>query len=304
MLVSQFLRHIQIYKNYSPHTVEAYRRDLADFQSFLWPLSDCSLEDPKTVENLSHKDIRRWLAEQIQSGLGPRTVSRKLAAVKSFLGYLYRQQVITANPAQKVRGPAFRVNLPSFVSEKEMGRLLDQIEFPSDFEGIRDLCMLELLYGCGIRRSELIELKTADVDLYDCQIKITGKGNKERIIPFGQAVRSQLLAYQACRADRGFEDHPFLFLRKNGKSIYPSLLYRVVQKYMGMVDSPQQKSPHVIRHSYATHLLNQGADLQSIKELLGHTSLSATQVYTHHSLSRLKRIHQQAHPTSETDQID
>lgn len=305
MLVNQFLRHLQTQKNYSSHTIEAYRRDLENLQEFLLKhYSRDGIEEQPSAQEVTYKQIRAWLAEQVQSGLSPRSVSRKLASVKSFFGYLYRQQKIAANPAEKVKSPKFAAKLPAFVPEREMGKLLDEIEFPTDFEGIRDKCMLEILYGCGIRRSELINLRLEDLDLFNRQLKVSGKGNKERIIPFGQAVEAQLREYLLARTSEGYEQKSSLFLRKSGENIYPSLLYRVLQKYMGLIDSPKQKSPHVLRHSYATHLLNEGADLQAIKELLGHSSLSATQVYTHHSLSRLKNIHKQAHPRSETDQND
>jgi integrase/recombinase XerC len=161
--------------------------------------------------------------------------------------------------------------------------------------------MLELLYGCGIRRAELIALRVSDIDFYSQQLKVKGKGNKDRIVPFGKAVSKALEEYSYARKQAGYEEKSCLILRKNGDSAYPALIQRVLYKYLSLIDAPKQKSPHVLRHSYATHLLDGGADLQAIKELLGHSSLAATQVYTHHSLARLKNIHTQAHPRSETD---
>lgn len=305
MLVSQFLQYLQTQKNYSEHTINAYRRDLGELQEFLLAhYSREGIEGRDSAANVRYKQIRAWLASLLKSGQSPRTAARKLATAKSFFNYLHRQQLISANPAEKVQSPKFSKKLPAFVTEKETQKLLDEVEFEDSFEGIRDRCILEILYGCGLRRAEIISLNTSEVDLYQQQLKVKGKGSKDRIVPFGKAVSLSIEAYLSARTLAGHAEKSFFFLRKNGESIYPSLLYRVTRRYMGMVDSPQQKSPHVLRHSYATHLLNEGADLQAIKELLGHSSLAATQVYTHHSLARLKSIHDQAHPRSETDNND
>lgn len=302
MLVTQFLRYLQTQKNYSEHTVSAYQRDLGEFQEFLLAhYSKDGIEAQGSASLVSYKQIRAWLASLLQSGQSPRTAARKLATVKSFFNYLHRQQILSANPAEKIQSPKFSKKLPAFVTEKETHKLLEDIEFPDTFEGIRDRCILEILYGCGLRRAEIISLTITDIDLYQQQVKVSGKGDKDRIVPFGKAVSTAIEEYMARRISEGYGEKSSFFLRKNGESIYPSLLYRVLRKYMGLIDAPQQKSPHVLRHSYATHLLNGGADLQAIKELLGHSSLAATQVYTHHSLDRLKRIHNQAHPRSETD---
>lgn len=302
MLVSQFLQYLQTQKNYSEHTINAYRRDLGELHEFLLAhYSREGIEGIDSAGNVSYKQIRAWLASLLQSGQSPRTAARKLATIKSFFNYLHRQQLIAANPAEKVQSPKFSKKLPAFVTEKELHKLLEEIEFEDSFEGIRDRCMLEILYGCGLRRAEIISLATSDIDLFQQQLKVKGKGSKDRIVPFGKAVSGSIEAYLSARSLAGHTEKSPFFLRKNGESIYPSLLYRVTRRYMGMIESPQQKSPHVLRHSYATHLLNEGADLQAIKELLGHNSLAATQVYTHHSLARLKSIHKQAHPRSETD---
>lgn len=304
MLVSKFLQHLQTQKNYSEHTINAYRRDLGELQEFLLAhYSQEGIEEEASAQNVSYKQIRSWLASLLKAGQSPRTSARKLAAVKSFFNYLHRQQVISSNPAEKVQSPKFSKKLPAFITEKETHKLLEEIEFDQTFEGIRDRCILEILYGCGLRRAEIISLNTSDIDLYQQQLKVNGKGSKDRIVPFGRAVSDSVEGYLAERNNAGYGQKSSFFLRKNGDSIYPSLLYRVLKRYMGLIDSPQQKSPHVLRHSYATHLLNGGADLQAIKELLGHSSLAATQVYTHHSLARLKSIHNQAHPRSETDKI-
>lgn len=302
MLIAQFLQYLHTQKNYSEHTTDAYQRDLGELQEFLLAhYSKKGIEGIDSAANVNYKQIRAWLASLLKSGQSPRTAARKLATVKSFFNYLHKQQLIAASPAEKVQSPKFSKKLPAFVTEKEVQKLLDVVEFEHTFEGIRDRCILEILYGCGLRRAEIISLATSDIDLYQEQLKVRGKGSKDRIVPFGKAVATAIETYLAARNRAGYAAKSFFFLRKNGESIYPSLLYRVIRRYMGLVDSPQQKSPHVLRHSYATHLLNGGADLQAIKELLGHSSLAATQVYTHHSLERLKSIHTQAHPRSETD---
>ncbi|MDP5169085.1 MAG: tyrosine-type recombinase/integrase [Bacteroidia bacterium] len=302
MLRDQFLQHGQTQKNFSLHTLEAYRHDLGELAEYLALQGKVAgIDSREAVQQVTHKHLRSWLAALMKSGLSPRSVARKLASVKSFFGYLHRQQILDANPAERVQTPRFSKKLPAFVPEKELSKLLDDIPFPQDFEGIRDRCILELLYGCGIRRAELISLKMSDIDLYTQQLKVRGKGNKDRIVPFGKAVAKALAAYSDARKQLGYEQKSTLILRKNGDSAYPALIQRVLYKYLSLIDAPKQKSPHVLRHSYATHLLDGGADLQAIKELLGHSSLAATQVYTHHSLARLKNIHTQAHPRSETD---
>ncbi len=305
MLKDQFLQHLKTGKNYSTHTLTAYGQDLEDFHRFLQSVSEeLGINERMEIEGVHFKHIRTWLAFAMEEGLNPRTVARKLATLKSFFAYLIRQQILTHNPAARVKSPKYGKSLPAFVPEKELCKLLDGTPFEDSFEGIRDKCILELLYGCGIRRSELIALQLTDVDLFQQQMTVLGKGNKQRIVPFGKRVSASLSRYLQARKKAGYEEKSSLFLRKTGEPIYPTLVYRITQQYLILIDAPKQKSPHVLRHSYATHLLNAGADLQAIKELLGHSSLAATQVYTHHSLARLKHIHQLAHPRSETDQND
>ncbi len=300
MLTEQFLRHGRSQKNFSPHTLEAYEHDLKELEGWLAvQMPPASLEDPDAVAQITHKQLRNWLASLMKQGLSPRSVSRKLASAKSFFRYLHHQQILAANPAEKVRTPAFSKKLPAFVPVREMNTLLENIPFPDDFEGKRDRCLLELLYGCGLRRAEVIDLRVEEIDFFQQQVKVRGKGNKERLVPFGKAVRAAMESYADARNQLPVREKSSFFLLKNGKSVYPALVQRVVKRYLSLIDAPQQKSPHVLRHSYATHLLDSGADLPSIKELLGHSSLAATQVYTHHTLSKLKRIHNQAHPRAE-----
>lgn len=302
MLREQFLQYGKTQKNFSAHTLSAYLRDLEELETFLMKGSDVGvLDDPAQVRTVTHKQLRQWLASLMKSGLSPRSVARKLAAIKSFFRYLHRRQFIDANPAEKVRTPAFSKKLPAFVHQEELKTLLDDIPFAEGLEGFRDRAILELLYGCGIRRAELIGLRVSDIDLYQRQIKVTGKGRKDRIVPFGKATSAAISAYLDARNQSGMGEKSSFILGKNGNSAYPSMIQRVVERYLSLIDAPKQKSPHVLRHSFATHLLDAGADLQSIKELLGHSSLAATQVYTQHSLAKLKSIHDQAHPRSETD---
>lgn len=300
MLREQFLQYGRHSKGFSPHTLAAYRRDLDSLQTFL-EAKGLSVDAPATVGRIDHRHLRSWLAWLMREGLSARSSARKLASAKSFFKYLHRQGIIEANPAEKVRTPKFGQQLPAFVPETELSRLLDDIAWPDDFEGKRDRCLLELLYGCGLRRAELIGLTPSDIDLYQQQLRVRGKGNRERILPFGKALSQQLAAYQAAREAAGYGQKSPFFLRKNGEPVYPTLLQRVLYRYLSLIDAPSQKSPHVLRHSFATHLLDRGADLQAIKELLGHRSLAATQVYTHNSLAKLKRIHEQAHPRAEAE---
>ncbi|MEM6629841.1 MAG: tyrosine-type recombinase/integrase [Bacteroidota bacterium] len=299
MLLERFIRFIEIEKGYSSYTLEAYTKDLHQFDEFLTSEFGLSLFKSEDLEACTPKVLRTWIGGMKDKDWSSSTLSRKLSSVKSYFRFLNQAQITSHNPTQGIRLKKGHKKLPSFLKETETEYLLDQISFPKNFGGYRDKCLLEILYGCGLRRSELIELRTENVDLYGQRLRVIGKGNRERLIPFGKHVREAIISYIAFLRAHGIENRATFFVRKNGESLYPKLVYRIVQKYLTIASDVQQKSPHTLRHTYATHLLNRGADLNAIKELLGHKSLAATQVYTHNSIQKLQKVHKQAHPRSE-----
>ncbi|MEL6843461.1 MAG: tyrosine-type recombinase/integrase, partial [Bacteroidota bacterium] len=245
------------------------------------------------------KHLRAWMGALIEEGLKARSVSRKLSSAKRYFRYLQREGIVEINPAKRIKVPRFEKKLPAFLKESETEQLFDLLEFPDSFEGKRDRAMLELLYGCGLRRSEIVGLRFTDLDTFKRSVRVRGKGNKERIIPYGKHVEAALQAYVDTVEVANLTQQNALFMRPSGEAIYAQLLYRVVRKYLNQISSLQQKSPHVLRHTFATHLLDHGADLNAIKELLGHSSLAATQVYTHNSIGKLKKVFHQSHPRAQ-----
>lgn len=279
-------------KRYSIHTVVSYRNDLQQFMSF------CSCQEPPVpAEEADYRLIRAWMVKLMEEGIGPRSVARKLSAVKAFFRYLVKRGLANRNPADRIRAPRQEKKLPRFVEEEEINHLLDRYEFGDDYRGMRNRLIIETLYLTGMRRAELIRMREDDVDFEKVQVRVTGKRNKQRIIPLTRAYLDQLTEYvEMKRQHFGGVTFPALFLTQHGKPMYPRLVYRVVNHYLSLVTTMEKKSPHVLRHSFATHLLNRGADLNAIKELLGHANLSATQVYTHNTFEKLKQIYKQAHP--------
>lgn len=299
-MIDKFLAYLKTEKNYSPHTLIAYRKDIDDLAAYIEGTLSLNLEEPASIRRIKNRHLRGWMKQLSTEEKSFRTIARKLAAVKSFFKYLHRSELIEANPASKVVVPSFEKKLPSLLKVKEAQTLFSEIEFEQTFEGQRDRLMMELLYGCGIRRSELISLAVKDIDFHLQQLRVLGKGNKERIVPFGKAVQRALNSYQAEAEAEGISLVNRLLVRKNGKALYPNLVYRRVGKYIKMVSYLKNVGPHVLRHSFATHLLDNGADLNAIKELLGHSSLAATQVYTHTTIEKLKKTYKQSHPRSST----
>lgn len=289
-MIKPFLKYLLQEKRYSSHTVNAYETDLLQFQDYL----EC-IDDELTLEAATHKKLRGWVVSLIEADINPRSVNRKIASLRSFYKFLLKREVVNENPAVKLRPLKTAKALPEFVLKDEMDNLLDRVEFPNDFEGMRDKLIIELLYGTGMRLSELINLRTSDVDHYNESIKVLGKRNKERIIPLTTDNIRLIEAYEKVRGNVATGED-WLVMTDRGKKCYPMLVYRVVQKYLGYISKVYKKSPHVLRHTYATHLLNNGADLNAVKDLLGHSSLAATQVYTHNSLDKLKSVFDQAHP--------
>ncbi|AQG77893.1 tyrosine-type recombinase/integrase [Spirosoma montaniterrae] len=289
----EFLAHIRYEKRLSQHTLTAYANDLEQFRLFL--VQECNVEQP---ERADFRHIRSWIVSMVEAELDKSTVNRKIATLRSFFGWLLRRKAIDLDPMTKIQALKKSRKLPVYVEEKPMETLLNEVDFPDTFEGQRDKLVLELLYGTGIRLSELIGLKTTDVDLYNKTIMVLGKRNKHRIVPLNQPLFELIQQYRQLK-DTTFgsdADQQVLIVSDKGVAAYPVLIQRIVKRHLALVTTLEKKSPHVLRHTFATHLLNRGADLNAIKDLLGHSSLAATQVYTHTSLEQLKKTYDQAHP--------
>jgi integrase/recombinase XerC len=294
MLIHQFLDYLQKEKKYSNYTLQAYKTDLYGLRDFAqWQFD-------KSVKQLNGKEIRSWIAYLSERQLSDKTINRKIASVKSFYKFLLKTNTILTNPVEQIPGLKIHKKIPVPFSQDEMNKLLDSDMFDNTFEGVRDKTIIKLLYSTGIRRAELINLQKKDIDFSKNELKVLGKRNKQRIIPLLYNVIQELQAYIKVR-DEYFNDiqiENYLFLTSKGKKMYEMLVYRVINSYLSRVSVKHKKSPHMLRHTFATHLLNNGADLNSIKELLGHSSLAATQVYTHSSIQQLKEIYKKAHPRS------
>ena len=288
-----FINYLKYEKRYSPLTAVAYKKDLDQFEEFyVKTIGDFN------VEGINDKTVRSWIVDLMDSGLSARTVNKKVSALKSFNKYLMRLEIVSENHLVNVIVPKIRKKLPQFVEEKNLDHLLDDGFFGTDFEALRDKLIVSLLYGTGIRLAELMHLK--DVDIYQTEflIKVLGKRNKERIVPYPRSLNVLIEQYKAERTQLFGSPVSCLLLTAKGNPAYEKLIYRVVLKYLTLVTTIDQKSPHVLRHTFATHLLNRGADLNAVKEMLGHANLSATQIYTHTSLEKIQRVYRQAHPRS------
>ncbi|MDP1622461.1 MAG: tyrosine-type recombinase/integrase [Bacteroidales bacterium] len=286
----RFLAYLQYEKRYSDHTVTAYRTDLDQFFEYLH--DQYNVED---IVEVNHPMIRSWLVDRMENGIGARSITRKLTTLKSFYKYLLREGVVEINPMQKITSPKISKRLPVFIDKDKMDLVLDHHDFGEGYRGTRDRLILELFYSTGMRLSELVNLKETDLDFHHDTIKVLGKRNKERLIPFSYNFKSMMILYLEEKT-KTFGEINNLFLTDSGAPAYPKMIYRIVTRYMGEVTTLEKKSPHVLRHTFATHLLNNGAELNAVKELLGHANLSATQVYTHNTIDKLKRIYKQAHP--------
>ena len=286
-----FLKYLKYEKRYSDLTLIAYKKDLDQFEDFfIKTIGDFN------ILRIDDKVARAWIVEMMEKGLTPRTVAKKIAALKSFYKFLLREEIIAEGRLNNIILPKIRKKLPFFVEEKNMHHLLDDVEFGSDFEGVRDKLIISLFYGAGVRLSELLKLRDTDIDRIECLIKVLGKRNKERIIPYPKSVNPLIGKYLELRKETVEKKEDYFFLTVKGKRVYEKLFYRVVNKNLSKVTTVDKRSPHVLRHTFATHLLNNGADLNAVKELLGHANLSATQVYTHTSLDKIKKVYKQAHP--------
>jgi integrase/recombinase XerC len=285
--ITSFFNYLEFEKRYSKHTLVSYKKDIEQFLTFLDQHYQVELEC------ITHKQVRGWVVELMNGKVSPRSINRKLSALQSLFKFLLSKSFIEKSPMAKVIKPKVSHRLPAFVEEKGMEQLFEQLTFSEDEEGVRDRLILELLYATGMRRSELLGLKVSDFDNYNMQVKVLGKGKKERLVPLHkdliENVKTFVNNYNKSSSDT-------LFTTQEGKPLNPRTLYTIVKKYISAVSTIDKRSPHVLRHTFATHMLNNGADLNAVKELLGHSSLAATQVYTHNTIEKLKSVHKQAHP--------
>ena len=291
MLKEAFLDYLRLERNYSERTIVSYGTDLREFEGYL-EKTEAELDFTKV-----HADVvRNWISELMDEGRTATSVNRKLSSLRSFYRFLLRRKEITVNPMLKIVGLKKKKPLPSFVREKDMNRLLDGLSFDEGFEGCRDRTILEMFYATGMRLSELIGLDDVDVDLSARLIKVTGKRNKQRLIPFGDELAEDLLIYIKVRNDAFPDGVEAFFIRKNGKRMYPMQVYRIVKRNLSKVVTLKKKSPHVLRHTFATAMLNDNAELRAVQALLGHENLATTEVYTHTTFEELKKVYEQAHP--------
>ena len=290
MAPANFLSYLQFEKRYSPHTIIAYRTDLEQFFDYL--KESYSIEQ---IQEVNYQLIRSWIVSLIEMSINPRSVNRKITTLKTFYKFLLREKIIMENPMLKVQSLKTSRRLPLFVEKDKMDFLLDEVNFGVGFPAIRNKLIMEMFYSTGIRLSELIHLAQSNIDFHHCTIKVLGKRNKERIIPFNDNLKRLIETYIALKKTLEI-DNDFLFTSEKGKKMNEKSIYRLVKVYLDTVTTLTKKSPHVLRHTFATHMLNNGADLNAIKELLGHTSLSATQIYTHNTVEKLKNIYKLAHP--------
>ncbi len=291
MVNESFYNYLQFEKRFSAHTLTAYRHDLEQFSNYIseqYELTDLS--------QCSHTFIRSWIVSIMESGMKSKSVNRKISTLKSYYKFLQREGILQSSPMNKIVSPKIPKRLPQFVEEKHMEQLLTSVDFTDDFEGYRNRLIIELFYATGMRISELIGLKSKDVSLAESQLKVLGKRNKERIIPISEYLNEPITQYLLERDKMIGRETEHFFVRDEGAPLYSGLVYRLVKAELSKVSTIERKSPHILRHTFATHMLNHGAELNAIKEILGHSSLAATQVYTHNSIEKLKQIYKQAHP--------
>jgi len=299
MLLVPFFMQEKLFENYlrfekrsSPHTINAYLSDIDQFNQYLHLVYGIT-----ELKEVGHQHIRSWVVQLIEQDHAASSINRKISSLKALFRYLKKLGHVSVNPLSKVVSPKGSLRLPQFVDEAGMETLFDQKLFTEDFPGVRDKVIIELFYNTGIRLSELINLKENQVDLAGETVKVLGKRNKERVIPVSRQFAAILRDYLTLKKQQNFPNQSeFLIVSNSGQKVYEKLVYRIVNRYLGMVTTINKKSPHILRHTFATHMLNRGAELNSIKEILGHSSLAATQVYTHNSIEKLKDVHKKAHP--------
>ncbi|MCD6064585.1 MAG: tyrosine-type recombinase/integrase [Flavipsychrobacter sp.] len=289
--ITDFIQYVRFEKRFSRHTRNSYQKDLEQFRDFA--LEQFSID---SANSISHFHIRSWLAALKDQKQSPRTINRKLSSLNSFYKYMLRQQTVEKNPVRQLHALKLPERLPTYMKEQETQHLLEELQFDEGFTGFTDRLICELFYQTGMRRQELLQLQETDVEWGLNQLRVLGKGNKERLIPVHPVLLDELKAYIGEKKVMALPDNGHLLVLENGEPLYPMYIYRTVKKYLSIATTLKKKSPHVLRHTFATHLLNNGANIQAIKDLLGHSSLAATQVYTHNNISRLKEIHKQNHP--------
>ncbi|WP_303316170.1 tyrosine-type recombinase/integrase [Flavivirga abyssicola] len=294
MPLKPFIDYLLLEKKYSALTANAYQKDLEAFSEFIKEEYDSNI-----IKHVNYSQIRSWIVYMVEKGLSNRSINRKISALNTYYKFLLKTEDINQNPLSKHRALKTSKKIQVPFSELEITTVLDDLNFDDDFESIRNKLIIELFYSTGIRRIELVELSLASIDIDNKMLKVLGKRNKERIVPLLDSVVKTLSKYLISRAElQSITDVDSLFLTKKGFKIYETLVYRIINEYFSEASTKVKKSPHILRHSFATHLLNQGADLNAVKELLGHSSLAATQVYTHNSIAELKKVHIEAHPRS------
>jgi integrase/recombinase XerC len=287
MLKNKFIKYLSAEKRFSEHTITSYSTDLNQFSIFLSEEYQISNE----VSEINFQIVRSWIASLLEKGVTPRSVNRKISTLKTYFKFLIRENVISESPMLKIIAPKSKKRLPVFIEQNQIENLLNEVEFDEGFIGERDKLIIELFYVTGVRLSELINIKIFDINFSNSLIKVLGKRNKERLIPLSINIVNELQTFV-----KKHNLNNYLFTNLGGTKVYTKLVYRVVKKYIGKISSVNKKSPHILRHTFATHMLNNGADINAIKELLGHANLSATQVYTHNTIEKLKTVYKQAHP--------
>lgn len=294
MTITSFLNYIQYEKKYSKHTLTAYQKDLEQFQSFIY-----QLYEQEDLTQVDYNQIRSWVVQLMEDDVQSPSIHRKISSLKSFYKFLQRRGSVQNNPATDIILPKKSKSKPKYIHESQLENLFERVTFPEDYTGQRDKLILELLYNTGMRRAELLNLQIQDIDFSTLYIKVLGKGNKERIIPISKDLGHAIQSYLEVRNATFNADTSHLLLTQKGKPLYPKLVYNVVKQYLSLVTTAENKNPHTLRHSFATHMLANGADLKAIQDLLGHSSLAATQIYTSHSLEKLKEVYKKAHPKGE-----
>ena len=292
MWKEKFIEYLRYEKNYSSQTEISYLNDIVQFEEFIK-----AKDDNLSLTSVDSDFVRIWMGSLIEKGFKASTVNRKLSALKCLFNYLTKSNIIEKSPVESVSGPKLRSRIPSFVNERQMDEILDDSSnFSEDFRGVRNQFLIETLYLTGMRRAELISLKDSDIDFTSCTLRVTGKGNKQRLIPFSELTKEKLKKYIQIRNKEIENKSPFLFVKEDGEAMYPKLVYRIINTYLNSISTLSKKSPHVLRHSFATVMLNNGAEINSIKELLGHSSLSSTEIYTHVTFEEMNKTYQNAHP--------